>query len=333
VSGAASYSAYGLGLSASQPIPRLSGAPEADSTDVAIELDARPPWFADSLPSEVRFVSRLRDEAGVPALTVTELAAGWWRLKYSDGTDFLVDSAGTEIWATWADALSLDDVCSYLLGPVMGVVLRLRGQVCLHASGVAVEGRAIAILGPAGAGKSTIVGAFAAHGHAVLTDDIVPLRETLDGFLACPGYPRVRLWPASLEALMTLDSSLPRLPAAWTGRYHLNVVQHGYGFESKPLPLQAIYLLGPRANEDHAPRVTPLSGERGLMALVANSFAGNLLDRAMRQHDFLVLSRLAGSVPLRHVTPHANPDRLSALCHSILNDFLAQPVPAATCLV
>ena len=57
--------------------------------------------------------------------------------------------------------------------------LRLRGVPALHASAVAVGGAALAVVGSAGAGKSTTAAARAARGHAVVADDVLALRALL----------------------------------------------------------------------------------------------------------------------------------------------------------
>jgi len=75
------------------------------------------------------------------------------RLAYEDGTQFWLDRKRENIWATWPDILPLENAISYLLGPVLGLVLRLRGVICLHASAVAIEDRSVAFVGSAGAGS------------------------------------------------------------------------------------------------------------------------------------------------------------------------------------
>jgi hypothetical protein len=45
------------------------------------------------------------------------------------------------------------------------------------------------------------------------------------------------------------------------------------------------------------------------------------MDKQMRAREFEVLTRVVGSVSVRHVTPHADPARISQLCDAILNDF------------
>ena len=62
----------------------------------------------------------------------------YYKFCYADETEFVVDKAGTEVWAAWREPLTLEDTATYLLGPVMGFVMLLRGVVCLHASAVAI---------------------------------------------------------------------------------------------------------------------------------------------------------------------------------------------------
>jgi hypothetical protein len=57
------------------------------------------------------------------------------------------------------------------------------------------------------------------------------------------------------------------------------------------------------------------------MSLVANTYATKLMDKQMRAREFDLLTRVLGSIPLRRVTPHADPERIPELCNTILNDF------------
>ena len=56
----------------------------------------------------------------------------------------------------------------------------------------------------------------------------------------------------------------------------------------------------------------PVPARDGLTTLVGNTYVSYLLDAAMRADEFVVLSRVLATVPLRRVTPHADPDRLSS---------------------
>jgi hypothetical protein len=80
-------------------------------------------------------------------------------------------------------------------------LLRLDGDVVLHASAVVVDGQALAFLGPSGIGKSSLAGGFVAAGTDLLADDFVPLREQDGRYLTTVAYPGLRLWPDAAEHL------------------------------------------------------------------------------------------------------------------------------------
>ncbi len=54
------------------------------------------------------------------------LKGTYFRFQYTDGTEFVIDRRGGRIWATWSAAGTVEDMATYLLGPVLGFVLRLR---------------------------------------------------------------------------------------------------------------------------------------------------------------------------------------------------------------
>jgi energy-coupling factor transporter ATP-binding protein EcfA2 len=73
-----------------------------------------------------------------------------------------------------------------LLGRVMAFLLRQRGWLPLHASGLTLDkagdtGKCVLFLGSAGAGKSTLAAAFHQAGHLVITDDVAPVKVATDG--------------------------------------------------------------------------------------------------------------------------------------------------------
>jgi hypothetical protein len=267
------------------------------------------------------YVSAYQDKNGTPSLKISRLKDGaYFHLKYCDGTQFVVDHQGTQIWATWSSELTLEDTATYLLGPVLGFVLRLRGITCLHASAIAVGGLAIALVGPAGVGKSTTAAAFARQGYPVLAEDIVALIDTQRYLSVQPGYPQVRLWPDSVKALYNSDNALPRLTPTWDKRY-LDLTAPGYRFQQQPLPLAAVYMLGERSYDPIAPCIGKLPPRAALMGLIVNTYVNYLLDKAMRAQDFHLLARLVSHVPVTQVTPSAHPMKLLALCSTILDDF------------
>ena len=312
---------YGLGVVATEVIP---GVPPASITsdDVRIAFGSLPSWLHEVSTHQVEtYIADYNDECGNPVLRVFSVLDGaYYRFCYADGTQFLLDRAGTKVWAEWVDPLTLEDTATYLLGPVMGFVMLLRGVVCLHASAVAVGNEAIALLGPAGSGKSTTAAAFAERGYSILAEDVVTLDDREDHFLVRPGYPCIRLWPASVKALYGSETHLPRLTPNWDKCY-LDLTER---FHAEPLRLAAIYQLGERQDDPAAPFIEALDPSEGLMSLVANTYATKLMDKQMRAREFEVLSRVLKNVRLRRVTPHSDPRRIPELCTRILTDFISR---------
>ena len=134
------YRVSGLLLCSNSPIQGLVALPATGAVDVQVWLGVLPRWWDDTVASSPQpwYVSTSQDQYGKPALTVWQSSGGaYFRHKYSDGTEFVVDRAGTQIWAVWPEALTLEDTAIYLLGPVLSFVLRVRGVSCLHASAIA----------------------------------------------------------------------------------------------------------------------------------------------------------------------------------------------------
>ena len=316
------YSAYGLNISSDLAIPGLKTTPPISDSDLRVWLGSKPCWASQlkDLEAKIFYESPPEDAPGEPTLKIWSLPeAGYLRLLYGDGTQFILDRPATRVWATWLHPLTLEDTVVYLLGPVFGFILRLRGLTCLHASAVEVGGRALALAGEAETGKSTTAAAFARRGHAVLSDDIVTLRQMGDTFLAEPGYPRVCLWPDSVSLLCGSPEALPRLTPNWEKCY-LPLDGSDQQFQERPLPLAAIYVLGDRAGSPAGPRIKTLSPASALIALVANTYMNYLLDPAMRQKEFDLLASLVARVRVRRVTPDPDPFRIDKLCDAILED-------------
>lgn len=279
-----------------------------------------PSWLGSEQATKQLWFVRPNEQPGADPRLIVWRLRDYFHLRYADGTQFVVDNAGTRVWATWpTDTLTLEDTATYLLGPVMGFVLLLRGFISLHACAVAVDDQAIAIVGPAGSGKSTTAAAFAERSYAILAEDVVTLQDRGAEFLVQPGYPSIRLWPSSVEALYGTAATLPRLTPTWDKCY-LDLTQEKYDFQQQPLPLAAIYLLGER-QDDHAPSINELASTKRLMSLVANTYATYLMDKTMRAREFEILGRVLKSVPIKRVTPHSDPARIGELCQTIIDDF------------
>jgi hypothetical protein len=319
-----SFTAYGLELECNVPIPGLREAPKGKAVDVRVTLGVIPAEFTTarlSCEATKHFASPDRDENGLPALEVHRLQGGrYFHFEYPDKTVFVIDAAGSRIWATWSDASTVEDTATYLLGPVLGFVLRLRGITCLHASAVAIQGQAVAFVGPAGAGKSSIAAAFSQHGHSVLSDDVVALTDLGHGFLVQPAYPRVRLWPASVKGLFGAPDALPRLTPTWDKLFLQ--LSEPLGFQDTPLRLAAIYMLGERRGREARASIEPMPQRTALIDLVSNTYTTYLLNSSQRAQEFELLGRLLEYVPIHTVRAGADLENMTPTCETIVEHFL-----------
>lgn len=317
------YFVFGLLLRSNLDLPGLVPVNSPASVpNITFHLGISP--FTDGTihgnEEALRYESPYVDDKGESILRIWRVAPGTHvRLAYCDGTQFWVDSAGTALWAVWPDSSSLENTASYLLGPVFGILLRLRGTICLHASAVSIGDRSIAFIGPQGAGKSTTAAAFVRLGYAAISDDIVALVEAGSKFGVIPSYPHIALCPDSADFLFGSFHALPQISSDWEKR-RLALGSQGTRFEERSLPLGGIYVLGYRTAYP-APFVENMLYSEALRALVVNSYATNFLDRGMRAKEFKILGRLVARVPVRFVVPHHEPGRIDELCQLIREDL------------
>jgi hypothetical protein len=314
------YTVFGLVLRSNHDIPGLTPECASDkSPQVEIRLGVLPRAL-DTVPpgpEELVYASSHLAESGESALRIWKIANGaLLRLDYFDGVRFWLDSNATSIWAVWPSALSLEDVATYLLGPVLGLLLRLRGVPCLHASAVAFGGRAVAFVGAEGTGKSTTAAALASRGHAVISDDIVALLDRDASFSVLPAYPYLSLWPESVKMLYGPGKNLPAFSPSYEKR-QLFLAENRLKFQEAPVSLGAVFLLGHRVANTTAPFVETLAAPEALVALIANSYATNLLDKNMRSREFELLGRLVTAIPNLRLRPHDDGSRMGLLCDLI----------------
>jgi hypothetical protein len=323
------YRAYGLSLLSDHDIPGLTPSTLAEPVDVTIHwLGSAPIPFQ---PAEHLYhTAESRDAAGAPLLVVRRSADGrCYSFDYSDGTRFLIADAGREVWARWSDPLTSEDTATYLLGPVLGFVLRLRGRLCLHASAVAFGVDAVAFAGPSGEGKSTLAAWLVSKGLKALTEDILPLRWDAGRMWADPGPPLIRLWQSSVQSLFGAPDSMPLMTPNWDKRFQPLSAQTGT-FVAESLPVRVVYLLAGREPGRRAAAIRSLTPQAALLALVSNTYANRLLDTAMRAREFDLLGQMLSVVPVRDLQLPDDFTLLEAAGQRVIEDVARLVGDAAT---
>ncbi|NJN31121.1 MAG: hypothetical protein HC824_12330 [Synechococcales cyanobacterium RM1_1_8] len=179
-----------------------------------------------------------------------------------------------------------------LLGSAMSVVLRQRGLLVLHAGCLDNgEGRAVALLGHSGWGKSTLVSALGDRGYTLLADDVLPIDWRERQPWALPSYPSAKLLPDAAQALGYAVQSMEVLHERTTKLDH-SISQ---SFAVNPLPLKQLYIL----NWSDTISIEPLSTKEALLALLAYSRAArSVIEPAFRQQHFELCAQLAEKIPV-----------------------------------
>jgi len=317
------YRAYGLTLGCDTRVSALrQERTEPERFDIAVSLGPETDWVREArrLPSRLEHPRPGEVERDNSPFTLTSFGSGeFFELAYGNEALFFVDGAAERLWGTCLPPLTSEDVATYLLGPVMGFVLRRRNVLALHASAVCIGGQAVVLCGESQAGKSTTAAALALQGIAVLCEDVTPLIEVDRRFQVEPGYPRVCLWPDAVEKLFGARDALPRLTPSWE-KFFLPLDGGNAKFEEQRQVVSTVYVFAPRVAQANAPRIETMSAREALLDLVQNSYMNWLLDRRQRAAEFDALSKLVTQVPIRRIVPHLDPGRIGALCELIVAD-------------
>ncbi len=277
------YRVYGLALRSSIAIEGLE-AVTSNTTDPDVDLvtgDVAP------LGGELLATDPADDEE--PAVQV-ERVGDTFVFAYRDGTRFRLEDRGRRITTEWTSTAA--DMATYLLGPILAFVLRLRGVLALHASAVSMRGRALLLCGAAGAGKSTTATALLLRGARAVTDDVAAIVWQDARPYVQPGYPRLRLWSDSVARLYGAPDALPLLTPTWEKRF----ASTESSFVREPQEVGAIAVL--RGREADAAHVRRLQGHEAVMSILVRTSVQHLLDGADRRDELARIAQLVAAVPV-----------------------------------
>jgi hypothetical protein len=259
-------SLYGLDVKAGLPLRRLNAA-AGTRGELTIEVAQEPLPLPHGEP-----VSALVGDDGQRFYASHELD-GRCLLELPPSGAFLLDPGALRVTVGIGD----DDEAlreHRIVSSTVCTLLAMRGDLVLHASAVAVEGRAVLFCGPTGRGKSTLAQALGQAGHGVLGEDGVAIDLAGGEPIACPGARGIRV--RGLNADGSRRTDLVPDPAP----------------EPAPCPVAAAVLLGERGRELS---IEPLAPARALALLTPNLVHSG--GRAAIAMAFAGLARLLATVP------------------------------------
>jgi hypothetical protein len=319
------YEAFGLTIGANRPLP---GFMERQPGEVDIEIE----WSVKSIQENGGAGDRVlyQSEAppgAAPYFSVSqpiESAPHYLRCRCTTEAGqgrFDIDAGGRRIEIVASPGLPHSDLMAYLMGPVMGCTLRLRGITCMHAAVVKVDNRAIALMGPKGSGKSTLTAALAAMGYPVLTDDIAAISNSGESLMVSPAYSRLRLWPDAQQYVPALSmKSLPRVLSTMDKRYQPLTADPratSWRFSTQSTRLAALYHLGTSATNKAEINAMPLP--QAIMILMSNVYAGYLDEKEMRQRDLKLFGEIASGTAVCTALCNTGTDGFRDRCAAIID--------------
>jgi hypothetical protein len=319
------YSVYGLYLDADPPIPGLPTAEALHVPDVVFRLqNVEEPDTGRTRAVETHWYRSewTVDGTGEPGLQIHKsMTDGSFRFHFADGIEFIIDAAGSHVLGRMPSTATLGDVATYLTGPVLGCLLRLRGIVSLHASAVDIGGRAVVFVGDAGAGKSTTAAMFARRGYKVITEDIAALSRAGGGLVVRSGLCDVALRPDATAYLYGSAEALPRFTGSWEKR-RLDLIATA-AFAGRAVPVGAVYLLTNHTGIAGAPCLRPVSSGAAMVELIANVYGNRLFHDELRVRELDLVHELVAAVPVKEAATGAESTLLEQFCDVLLDDVRA----------
>jgi hypothetical protein len=300
------YEAFGLAIRSNRPLPGLHS-----SETTRVDLDVE--FVEDRAPEVDELAAATTASHGSGSIQVCGDGTRLLLLASHGGErawSMRVSGDGRSIEVRWRGPIEFADIAAFVEVSGISTALALRGVPLLHACAVDTGRAAFLVLGPGGAGKSTVAAAAVAAGYPVLTDDIAAVGGSGADVHVHPGSRHVRInedtasafgWdPAELQRVFATPDLPPKLLAPASA-------SNG-ALSAGARRVASIFVLGPR----HAAPVTidPLAPAEALAALLGNTFGDRVVDQRARAALLPFWTQVARHVPV--LTVGASDDLASA---------------------
>jgi hypothetical protein len=259
-----------------------------------------------------------------PFMTFLETAEGYL-LRCHGICDVSLDPAASVARCHQDPAEDPELLPVVITGMLVAMVLVLRGALVLHASAVEVRGRAIAVVGRSGMGKSTLATLLCGAGARLVTDDV--LRVDPGPPAQCwLGSTESRLRPAAAPLAEEFHATAARATA--DGRTALTLPPS----DVDPLPLAAVLIPWP----DRTATAVNVEWQPAAQAMVTLSGFPRLTgwtDPRTNAQQFQLLGRLVRTVPVGVARVPWGPPFDESVGPALLSAFLnrpGMPPPAAS---
>jgi hypothetical protein len=308
-----SYRICGYTFHSNTPIVELTPSDDQQSEFIfQLRSDTRP------LSGVCNWLNHWYAQDGSIWLSFARFEEGYL-LRFPAYADFIVSTDARSVSCHLRQNCPPQTMRHLLLNQVIPIVLSRLGKLVIHASACATPKGVMAFMGVTGAGKSTLAATFGLRGFSVLTDDCLLVEKQMEGIIAIPSYPGLRLWPETIMALFDREPELQPL-AHYTDKKRLLLDQDQ---SADPLLLRVIYVLSEpeKARRAGGVEITPLGAGQALLETVKHTFQLDVTDRKGLEQAFRQYEWLAKAVPFFRLNyPHEH-GLLSSVHTAILKHF------------
>lgn len=282
--------AFGIEIEGSFPAPGLPPARVAGTarpTRLAVvpghDIDRR--WLPGG---GQRLLAEHFDDSPQPARTIDHRAGVGYRLfarnfglafVSEDGDEVLCAPPEDEPWS-WQ---------RFLVGRILPWAALLRGRELFHASAVTVGGGSLAVIGPTGAGKTSLAAQLVLRGAGFLTDDVLALEHDGTAIQAHPGAGIVSVRDGERAAIAAKDWTRLGSELGYSGKSYIELTR-----EDGPAPLRAIYFLSRTAR---SPGITAVEAPDPRL-LLGSTFIESVQTPARLRNQLSLCADLAQAVPM-----------------------------------
>lgn len=205
--------------------------------------------------------------------------------------------------------------------------LELNKVLCIHANALAYKDKAIAIVAPSRTGKTTLTAALSQSGFALMTDDMVALHESEQGYQIYPSWPVARMWPDALNDIQLNSSEqYQKVHEKFEKRIvDLEKVQ-GLNFCNTPQKLHVIYLLNrlPKNKNSNTPlcEIVPIAKAQAIIILLQNSILGSCYRKLNLETSRIIgFSKLMENVSFKQINYVSGKEHLNEVGKLIKSDL------------
>lgn len=312
------YKIYGMVLSSTRSIGLLEEQPYSPVDLNVIWTTNSKETPDDSLPW-VRIITRdLAYRKGISLYHASTVEGVYKKFCFREINlvlEFILHPVQNKLWVIYDKQENENDLDSYFVGPVLGSILRLKNVICLHASVICIDEKAVVIMGNKRSGKSTTAAAFTQLGFSILADDLAVISSINGVFFVESGYSSVRLRPASLEAIHSKgDENFPLVYSFRNSRY----ADVRNNFHKSSLPLGSIYLLNNSSSYNSIPTIQTIPELEKIVRLNEHTFGNYVVTRELRKNEFHVLGKLASTIPFYSLVFAPDLQMLRLQCETII---------------